>query len=177
MSRPGMSRNDLNSSGKPYTNTPVLSKKFHASFLANTSSNADFWFENDPGRKMRFKNLLLIDDDEDDQELFIEAAKEVSPDIHITVVPDASVALDRLARKSLVADVIFSDLNMPRMNGQQFLLEIKRRPELKDIPVIIFSTSSHSHTIQLVKDFGAYEFITKPGLFNELVSTLRRILS
>lgn len=126
--------------------------------------------------KMRFKNLLLIDDDADDQELFIEAAKEVSPDIHITVVPDASVALDRLAKKSVVADVIFSDLNMPRMNGQQFLLEIKRRPELKDIPVIIFSTSSHSHTIQLVKDFGAYDFITKPGLFNELVSTLRKIL-
>lgn len=75
------------------------------------------------------------------------------------------------------ADVIFSDLNMPRMNGQQFLLEIKKLPELKDIPVIIFSTSSHAHTIQLVKDFGAHEFITKPGLFNELVSTLRRLLT
>jgi len=125
---------------------------------------------------MKFKNLLLIDDDEDDQELFIEAAKEVSPDINITVVTDASTALERLIKKSVTADVIFSDLNMPRMNGQQFLLEIKRRPELRDIPVIIFSTSSHSHTIQLVKDFGAHEFITKPGLFNELVSTLRRIL-
>ena len=126
---------------------------------------------------MRFTNLLLIDDDEDDQELFIEAAKEISPDINITVVPDASIALDRLTKKTVTADIIFSDLNMPRMNGQQFLLEIKKLPELKDIPVIIFSTSSHSHTIQLVKDFGAHEFITKPGLFNELVSTLRRIIA
>lgn len=126
---------------------------------------------------MRFKNLLLIDDDEDDQELFIEAAREISTDIQITVVPDAAIALDKLVRKAVTVDVIFSDLNMPRMNGQQFLLEIKRRPELKDIPVIIFSTSSHSHTIQLVKDFGAHEFITKPGLFNELVSTLRRLLT
>lgn len=125
---------------------------------------------------MRFKNLLLIDDDEDDQELFIEATKEISEDIHITVVPDASIALERLIKKTVKADVIFSDLNMPRMNGQQFLLEIKKHPELKDIPVIIFSTSSHAHTIQLVKDFGAHEFITKPGLFNELVSTLRRLL-
>lgn len=125
---------------------------------------------------MRFKNLLLIDDDEDDQELFVEAAKEISPDLNIIVVPDAAIALERLVKRSVTADIIFSDLNMPRMNGQQFLLEIKRRPELKDIPVIIFSTSSHSHTIQLVKDFGAYDFITKPGLFNELVSTLKRIL-
>jgi CheY-like chemotaxis protein len=131
----------------------------------------------DPDGRMRFKNLLLIDDDEDDQELFMEAAREISKDINITVVPDAAIALDRLVKKTVIADVIFSDLNMPRMNGQQFLLEIKRRPELKHIPVIIFSTSSHAHTIQLVKDFGAYEFITKPGLFNELVSTLRRLLT
>jgi CheY-like chemotaxis protein len=131
----------------------------------------------DPGPRMKFTNLLLIDDDEDDQELFIEAAKEISPDIHITVVPDAAIALDKLVKRVITADVIFSDLNMPRMNGQQFLLEIKRRPELKHIPVIIFSTSSHLHTIQLVKDFGAHDFITKPGLFNELVSTLRRLLT
>lgn len=126
---------------------------------------------------MRYKNLLLIDDDEDDQELFIEAAKEISEELHFTVVPDAAIALERLAKKEIVADVIFSDLNMPRMNGQQFLLEIKKREELKHIPVIIFSTSSHFHTIQLVKDFGAHDFITKPGLFNELVSSLRRILT
>jgi CheY-like chemotaxis protein len=126
---------------------------------------------------MRFKNLLLIDDDEDDQELFIEAAHEVSADIKVTVLPDAATALEKLSNKSVTADVIFSDLNMPRMTGQQFLLEIKRRPELKDIPVIIFSTSSHSHTMQLVRDFGAHDFITKPGLFNELVATLRRLLT
>lgn len=126
---------------------------------------------------MKYTNLLLIDDDEDDQELFIEAAREISEEIKITVVPDASIALDKLTAKSVTADVIFSDLNMPKMNGQQFLLEIKKHPDLKDIPVIIFSTSSHSHTIQLVKDFGAHEFITKPGLFNELVSTLRRLLT
>lgn len=126
---------------------------------------------------MKFKNLLLIDDDEDDQELFIEAAREISSEINITVVPDAAIALEKLTKSQVTADVIFSDLNMPKMNGQQFLLEIKRHPGLKDIPVIIFSTSSHSHTIQLVKDFGAHEFITKPGLFNELVSTLRRLLT
>jgi CheY-like chemotaxis protein len=125
---------------------------------------------------MKFKNILLLDDDSDDQELFIEAAKEISADIHITVLPDASLAIDKLVNKTVTADIIFSDLNMPRMNGQQFLLEIKKRPELRDIPVIIFSTSSHAHTIQLVKDFGAHDFITKPGLFNELVSTLRKIL-
>jgi CheY-like chemotaxis protein len=126
---------------------------------------------------MKFKNLLLIDDDEDDQELFIEAAREISGDIRVTVLPDAAIAIEKLVNKTVTADVIFSDLNMPRMTGQQFLLEIKKQPELKDIPVIIFSTSSHMHTMQLVKDFGAHEFITKPGLFHELVTTLRRLLT
>lgn len=125
---------------------------------------------------MRFKNLLLIDDDEEDQEIFMTATSSISNSIECVAVSDASKALQRLSVKELNPDVIFLDLNMPVMNGQQFLAEIKKRDSLRDIPVIIFSTSSQPSTIQAMKNLGAHDFITKPGLFDELVSILKPIL-
>lgn len=125
---------------------------------------------------MAFRNLLLIDDDDEDQEIFITATSSISDSIQCTALSDASKALHRLTRKELTPDVIFLDLNMPVMNGQQFLAEIKKTEALKHIPVIIFSTSSQPSTIQAMKSLGAHAFITKPGLFDELVSILKPIL-
>jgi len=62
------------------------------------------------------------------------------------------------------------------MNGQQFLLEIKKSPELSSIPIIIFSTSAHLPTILLTRELGAQDFITKPDKFDDLVDILRSFL-
>ena len=125
---------------------------------------------------MKYKNLLLIDDDEDDQDIFLTALANVSSDINCIFINSAHVALQKLINKELQPDIIFLDLNMPIMNGQQFLVEIKKIEVLKDIPVIIFSTSSHLITIQITKDLGAFDFITKPNKFDDLVSILRAVL-
>lgn len=125
---------------------------------------------------MAFQNLLLIDDDEDDQEIFITAAGQVSRSVACTALVDAREALEKLSRRELYPDVIFLDLNMPMMDGHQFLTEIKKNPELAEIPIIIFSTTSNPRTIQSMKALGAYDFITKPGLYDELVSILKPIL-
>ena len=125
---------------------------------------------------MAFKNLLLIDDDEDDHEIFLTAAAEVSPIIRCVAMFDAAEALQKLMAKALRPEVIFLDLNMPGMNGQQFLTEIKKDAELRSLPVIIFSTTSQPQTIEAMKALGAYDFITKPGLFDELVQVLKRVL-
>ena len=66
---------------------------------------------------------------------------------------------------------------MPLMNGQQFLMQIKKHPDLSDIPIIIFSTSSHKETIKLMKDLGAMDFITKPEDFTDLVKILQNTLN
>lgn len=126
---------------------------------------------------MPFQTLLLIDDDEDDQEIFITAAGEVSSGVSCMAFHDAREALDKLSRREIDPDIIFLDLNMPIMDGHQFLAEIKKNPALKNIPIIIFSTSSHPNTIQTVKALGAHDFITKPGLYDELVNILRPILT
>jgi CheY-like chemotaxis protein len=121
---------------------------------------------------MRYKNILLIDDDDDDQEIFLSAVEELSGSVHCIALSGATDALQKLTSKILHPDVIFLDLNMPIMNGQQFLVEIKKNEELKNIPVIIFSTTSHCTTIQHTKKLGAFDFITKPARYDELIKIL-----
>ena len=118
----------------------------------------------------------MIDDDEDDQEIFNLAIEEFSQNISCTAISDARIAMKILENKELYPDVIFLDLNMPVMNGQQFLKEIKQKDELKEIPVIIFSTSFHDATIDSTIQLGATNFVTKPGSVNELVTILKPLL-
>ena len=125
---------------------------------------------------MDYKNILLIDDDTDDQEIFLSALSKISDSIVCTACSDASLALSKLLGKEIKPDIIFLDLNMPVMTGQQFLVEIKKHQNIKEIPVIVFSTTSHFPTIQLVKSLGALDFITKPGKFTDYITILTPIL-
>ncbi len=126
---------------------------------------------------MHYHNILLIDDDEEDQEIFLSAVSQVSGFVQCVAVSEASKALQKLTSNEIFADVIFLDLNMPVMNGQQFLNEIKKIPALQNIPVIIISTSSHYETILSTKKMGALDFITKPEKYDELVNILRPLIS
>lgn len=126
---------------------------------------------------MHFENVLLIDDDEEDTEIFVTAMREVSTKVACRIMYSASEALQKLESGEIEPEVIFLDLNMPIMNGQKFLEEIKKNPDLRDIPVIIFSTSSQPGTIRLTKELGAYDFITKPESFDGLVKILNPIFA
>lgn len=126
---------------------------------------------------MQYKNIVLIDDDEDDTSLFIEAIEELSDSIIYETFFDATEALKKLVAKEIRPDVIFLDLNMPKMNGQQFLIAIKEITTLKDIPIIIYSTTSHPATMQLTKELGGHDFITKPRKFEDLITLLRPFFS
>jgi CheY-like chemotaxis protein len=74
-------------------------------------------------------------------------------------------------------DIIFLDLNMPRMNGLEFLKAIKTHRSYKRIPVIIYTTSSNPEDIRKTKDLGATDFVTKPSDFDELYQKLITILN
>lgn len=122
---------------------------------------------------MNYNNILFIDDDTDDQEIFLAALKTVSDAVAYTVISNPREALQKLKSRELTPDIIFLDLNMPIMTGQQFLIEIKGNTALKNIPVIIFSTSSNPATMHATKELGAIDFITKPTKFDELVELIR----
>jgi CheY-like chemotaxis protein len=121
---------------------------------------------------MAYKNILLVDDDMDDQEIFLTAVSQLSDMVDCTALSDATDALHKLGTGDIEPDVIFLDLNMPVMNGQQFLTAIKKNTTLSAIPVIIFSTSSDPATIALTRQLGASDFITKPSTFDALVAAL-----
>lgn len=125
---------------------------------------------------MTVRKILHIDDDDDDQEIFSTALSKVDDTIALTAISNAAVALKELASKNIEPDMIFLDLNMPGMNGQEFLQMIKGNKSLQHIPVIVLSTSSHKPTIELVKDMGATEFFTKPEMFEDLVVMLKKVL-
>ena len=124
----------------------------------------------------KYQNILLIDDDCDDQEIFLEAVEKISSKATCIAFSDATHALQKLIAKEITPDVIFLDLNMPIMTGEQFLFEIKKQQDIKDIPIIIFSTTSQSTTIKRTKDMGALDFITKPSMFTELLHVLAPLL-
>lgn len=125
---------------------------------------------------MLYQNILLIDDDEDDQEIFLTALESTRKPVRCTVLDSARKALNQIHRGELETDLIFLDLNMPIMNGQQFLTEIKRDEKLREIPIVILSTSSNAATAMQVKQLGARHFFTKPDRFEDLVAILDEVL-
>jgi CheY-like chemotaxis protein len=126
---------------------------------------------------MKYQTILYIDDDEDDQEIFLSALNMVSPGLNLKSSYNAREALQKLQSKEISPEVIFLDLNMPVMSGQQFLAEIKSSKDLMNIPVILLSTSSQTSTIETMKVLGADGFITKPGNFDQLVQILKSLIS
>ena len=85
---------------------------------------------------------------------------------------NAGEALQKLVTGETPPDVIFLDLNMPVINGQEFLLRLKTIESLQDIPVIILSSSSDPYTIEQLKTQGAIDFLTKPSGIKELINLL-----
>jgi CheY-like chemotaxis protein len=121
-------------------------------------------------------SFLLVDDDTDDTSLFKEVLEEVNPSIIFNWAEDGQQALQFLKnQKSELPDVIFLDLNMPRMGGKECLAEIKNDEKLHKIPVIMYTTSSQSKDIEETIQKGAICFITKPTNMKELKNILSSI--
>jgi len=121
--------------------------------------------------------IFLIDDDEDDQLLFKQAIESINPLLQYDTATNGKIALDKLKSSPSLPDIIFLDLNMPVMNGFEFLIQIKKENALSKIPVGIFTTSDVLRDKELTKEFGAQFFLTKPNDFQVLRKKLQQILS
>ena len=111
-------------------------------------------------------NILLADDDMDDCIFFKEALDELLMTTNLTTVHDGEQLMIYLVGKSRkLIDVLFLDINMPRKNGFECLAEIKQNEDLKELPVIIFSTSYEQEVVNSLYKSGAHYFIRKPSEF------------
>lgn len=120
--------------------------------------------------------ILLADDDPDDRFFFDLVLKDLSIPTQFTTVEDGVKLMDYLIKHAdKLPDVLFLDLNMPRKNGSECLTEIKNNPKLKDLPVIIYSTSLHEDIADILYKKGAHYYIRKTDIV-ELKKTLNYTL-
>ena len=120
--------------------------------------------------------LLLIDDDLDDQEIFLMALEQVDSTISCAVVDDCTEALEKLTNdKSFLPRYIFLDINMHKISGIDCLVELKKKLHLKDAQIIMYSTNSDKKMIARSKELGASDYLVKPPSINLLIESLTNI--
>jgi len=124
--------------------------------------------------------LLLVEDSEPDVRLTKEALREAKVWNNLWVVEDGVEAMDFLRRQGRYADaprpdLILLDLNLPRKDGRQVLMEIKADPALRRIPVVILTTSRDEADVLRAYDLHANCYITKPVDFNRFMEVVKSI--
>ncbi|WP_185965588.1 response regulator [Flavobacterium zepuense] len=126
---------------------------------------------------MNYK-ILLIDDDSDDRLFFRDAIEKISTgNVSCITLDDGHILVSTLAQSSDGRpDIIFTDINMPRMSGWEVLAMLKGHDTYKDIPVIMYSTSKHTEEITKAKELGALCFFNKPQDFRDLQNALTEVV-
>jgi CheY-like chemotaxis protein len=125
--------------------------------------------------------IMLADDDEEDRELAREALQDSRLANEMRFAVDGQDLMDYLRRKGSYADpsvdaprpgIILLDLNMPKKDGREALVEIKGDPALRQIPVVVLTTSKDEEDVLRSYDLGVNSFITKPVTFAGLVEVM-----
>lgn len=122
--------------------------------------------------------ILLADDDEDDRKFFKEALEEIKIKTIVKTLCDGVELIEHLTKQGVILPhIIFLDLNMPRKNGMDCLLDLKRIDFLKEIPVAIYSTSASEEDIEETFVKGANVYIKKPSDFSVLKKILHEVIT
>jgi len=126
------------------------------------------------------RRILLVEDDPMEVELALLILQEAGLREYIDVVSDGVQALDYLYRRGPFADrprspvgLVLLDLKLPRLDGFEVLQQVKADPELRRVPVVILSSSTHDLDIQCAYELGANAYVPKGGEFESHSRQLR----
>ena len=121
-------------------------------------------------------NILLIEDNEGDAELILEAFSSSSNSLNISVIDNGEDALLSLkCKEGILPDLILLDINLPKVDGREVLHFVKNDDELKKIPVVMLSTSSLQKDIDYSYSNDANCYIVKPGNLNDFINIIKSI--
>ena len=122
------------------------------------------------------RNIVLVDDDPDDHEIFQIALKHAAPSTRCSFYLSAKEALEELIRgKTPYPDYIFIDLNMPGMHGLQLLEELNGKTINPRVPIFIYSTSILPQERKKAIELGASRFFIKPTSHLDLIKLMSEI--
>lgn len=127
---------------------------------------------------MKTLNILLVDDNEGDILLFLEACETGKIEKRISVIKDGKEACDFFGKAIIqkqLPDMVLLDINLPRRNGHQVLKHLKTTEETKNLPVIMFTTSSSQTDKRACYENGVEYFISKPVEANDFQKTIELI--
>jgi DNA-binding response OmpR family regulator len=120
--------------------------------------------------------VWLIDDDEDDCFFFETALEEMEYSVELSTYRDSEIAISELSdSKAAIPDLLFLDWNMPKLTGKDCLGTIRECPHLKQLPVIVYTTSKSPVDKASATELGASYFLTKPATFTELRKKLQQL--
>ncbi len=126
--------------------------------------------------------ILIAEDDADDRFLLQAAFQENGFSDQLHFVDNGVELMDYLfstrnesGTPSILPKFILLDLNMPKKDGREVLKEIKQHPELKEIPVVIFSTTNNEQEMRRCYELGANSYITKPNSFDHLLKIVANL--
>ena len=125
------------------------------------------------------KNLriVLTDDDAEDCDLFREALGIVDPNVVLEIVHNGRELLDHLHHTPAgLPHLVLLDLNMPVMDGMECMAALRGDHRLRDLTVVIFTTSSSGHDIERSRGAGANGYICKPACFQKLREVIGLVL-
>ena len=120
------------------------------------------------------KNILLAEDDEDDYILFCEVIKDYEGQLTLKWIKNGEELMKALRQEK--ADIIFLDINMPIKNGFECLTEIRNDDQLKDLPIVIFSTSNDNKLVNRMYNAGANLYLCKPTEYTKLKSSILKAI-
>ena len=121
------------------------------------------------------KEILLIDDDADELEVFSEALRSVDKNIQCSQAKDLNEALEFLTYSSPA--YIFIDYNMPEINGLEVVSEIKKIEKLANSRIVLYSNYVSEEMNKKAMALGAYKCVKKPNMINVLIKNLKDILN
>lgn len=121
------------------------------------------------------QNILLIDDDKDDCEVFEQALKSISVSLQLSCVHQSETVLTAIS--AFQPDLIFLDINLPRVNGFDCLTEIQTTIKYAHIPIVMYSSSDNPKEINTAYGLGATIYFRKPTNFSQLVLSLKDIIT
>jgi len=122
------------------------------------------------------KTFFLVDDDSDDRMIFKEALECLDLPLNYIEAEDGQRALEMFNRMLTPPDVIFLDLNMPKVSGYEVLVQAKTYPKYQSVPIFMYTTSSSWFDKERCMQAGAAGFITKHDSFDDLCIELKKLV-